>query len=881
MLKQYHPTKSLQEFIRSIIETKSKEEEDRIIIAHIEELKTQINQITNSDPKKIEYAIKAIYSDMLGQDAKFAQIFVIKLIESKNIEVKKIGYISCSLLLEGESDFKILLGASILRDLSSKNDLAIISALNALGRLMNQSSAPGFIDKLSELLSDNNPKIVQKSLVLLQKIERLCPNSIPLYAEKIKKCLGSVKPPIIAAALNVISDECKNNSEIFIPVLKQIVSIQAQIIDKKMNYYDYQKIPEPFMQIKILKIIGELCKGVKKNSEEVYEVLRKTLNRADNLSTDVSYTLVYECVLTITKVFPNNELLELASTAISKFLTSNSRSNLIYLGINCLKNLTNINSKYIHRHQLFVVDCLESKDETIRRITLELLYNNTNANNLEIITEKFIESLKSTTDVLFKADLTRKIFDLCARYCKSSKWLVEKLDLLLEFADDHFDNKMLHDVIGILEENLVDDPEVGEFLVKNYLKYFDKNNISAIMIKLISWVIGSVAITSYSENPEFVKSLAEGLKILLHMKNCDDISKCWIFDSFFKLIKINPAIKNEVLDFISSFEHSENEEVRLKIFELRNFADIELETDFDQHDADFEFSFLLDFVNSKRGKFFDPEIAEQYEGINTNNKEFSSLKFKNEETVNQKYEMGSENKDIIIQNPKESKWSTTGYKKDEKEEQKKKEIEAKKKEYFDSKKPVLQIFDDIDKKSKNNSSIPEKKKNDSEEKKKKRTQQIANKMFDMFGEGDDIFAKNNDQKITKEVNNSSPKEIDFFAEKPPEKTSVEKTVALKFEEYKISQEEYEELWGEIDNQIEKDFKIKKLKNEKNIKEFLEKLGFYLVSKNEEDYITASKANGNIILMYLQLVKPKNIEIIINCKDPLFTNTLISNIEKYK
>lgn len=49
-----------------------------------------------------------------------------------------------------------------------------------------------------------------------------------------------------------------------------------------------------------------------------------------------------------------------------------------------------------------MVGCLESEDDTIRRITLELLYKNTSSVNLEIITSKFIESLKTTTDVLFK-----------------------------------------------------------------------------------------------------------------------------------------------------------------------------------------------------------------------------------------------------------------------------------------------------------------------------------------------------------------------------------------------------------------------------------------------------------------------------------------------
>ncbi len=137
MLQETHPTRNLHNFIRAIIETKSKEEEDRIILTHLEKLKKEINQRSQSDPKSIEHAIKAIYAHMLGLDASFAQIFVIKLISSRNIQVKKIGYLASSLLLEEKSEFKILLGASLLNDLKSTEYVIVISALNALVKLMN------------------------------------------------------------------------------------------------------------------------------------------------------------------------------------------------------------------------------------------------------------------------------------------------------------------------------------------------------------------------------------------------------------------------------------------------------------------------------------------------------------------------------------------------------------------------------------------------------------------------------------------------------------------------------------------------------------------------------------------------------------------------
>lgn len=82
----------------------------------------------------------------------------------------------------------------------------------------------------------------------------------------------------------------------------------------------------------------------------VYDVLKKSLNRADNLNTDISHAVVYQCVLTLTKIFPKKELLEEASESISKFLTSSTKSNLVYLGINSLKHLTEIDSNFIQKH---------------------------------------------------------------------------------------------------------------------------------------------------------------------------------------------------------------------------------------------------------------------------------------------------------------------------------------------------------------------------------------------------------------------------------------------------------------------------------------------------------------------------------------------------
>ena len=67
-------------------------------------------------------------------------------------------------------------------------------------------------------------------------------------------------------------------------------------------------------------------------------------------------------------------------------------------------------------HQLVIVDCLESTDETLKRETLELLFRITNGGNVDAIVDKLIVHLKASADPHFKKDLVNKIISLGERF---------------------------------------------------------------------------------------------------------------------------------------------------------------------------------------------------------------------------------------------------------------------------------------------------------------------------------------------------------------------------------------------------------------------------------------------------------------------------------
>jgi AP-4 complex subunit epsilon-1 len=210
-----HLSKELLDLVKSIGESRSKQEEDKIITAESQILKTKFLERNLSEKKLRELLIRAIYVEMLGHDASFAHIHAVNLTQSKNLLVKKIGYLACALFIDDNSELLILMICTIQRDLQSKNHLEVLAALTVLSKVCNQHILGAVSEAVQRLLTHSHEMIRKKAVIVIIKFHKYSPASVDQMDIKMKKALCDKDPSVMQASLNYFSDQVKHRPNDF------------------------------------------------------------------------------------------------------------------------------------------------------------------------------------------------------------------------------------------------------------------------------------------------------------------------------------------------------------------------------------------------------------------------------------------------------------------------------------------------------------------------------------------------------------------------------------------------------------------------------------------------------------------------------------------
>jgi len=565
-------SKQFFEYIRSIGEAKSKQEEDKIIVADLIELKKSLSD-KHVDKKLIkEFAVRAFYAEMLGQSADFAHIHCVNLSSSPDLLFKRTGYLATWLCVNPESELMYLIVSNLQRDMKSNNFLEISAALNAAAKLIRPELMTCINADIGGLLGHVNSLVRKKAVLCLHAFYR---KSDGLIADEklFRQALCDRDPAVMGASLGLFHDVILSDPQKQVDLLPSLVVILKQIVEHRLSRdFDYHRVPAPWLQIKLLKLIAILAADNKVLTEKCVDVLGEVVRRADS-GLNIGHAVVCEAINTITSVYPIPELVELAADAISKFLSSTS-SNLRYLGITALSRIVKIDRKYAQEHQSTVIACLEDADDTIRRKTLTLLIAMCNERNVEVIVQRLVRYMSSSTDQFLRRELVRNICDLAERYSAGAKWYVETLNKLLELAAEHVDQSAIQGLLKLIAEgegeDEAEDAELRTFCVESYFTLTESPDkyLPDALYEVAAWVMGEYGfLTKKISRVMMLDRLSD-----MAERVTNSITKGWVITAMMKIVAHVGTIPDNVEDVVGKLKSSRSVGLQQRCYEFTELA---------------------------------------------------------------------------------------------------------------------------------------------------------------------------------------------------------------------------------------------------------------------------------------------------------------------
>lgn len=585
-------SKEFFELLKAIGESKSKQEEDRIILKEVQTLKKKLeppagpsipgqpppaNTLLSSKKRAKEFMVRLLYVEMLGHDASFGYIKALEMTASASLYHKRTGYLVCGACLSPQHEFRFMLVNQMQRDLQSSHVLEICGGLLAASSLITPDMVPAVSGEVNKLLSHASETVRKKAIMAMHKFHQLSPETVTRedMLDKLRKVLCDRDPAVMGASLNVIEAMAQIQSHTFKDLIPSLVSILKQIGEHRLpSDFDYHRVPAPWMQLMLVRLLGVLGRNDAAASSGMYEILNDTMKKAD-VGINAGYAIVYECIRTIVQIYPNATLLDAAGDAISRFIQSRAH-NLKYLGVTGLALIVETHPQYAAAHQIAVMDCLEDTDETLQRKTLDLLYRMTNPINVEFITEKMLEFLRGTTDMFLKNVLTKRICSVAERYAPNNAWYIRTITDLFEISGDLVSPDVAQNLMSMIAEGTGESEEIDMLLRQNAIEIYvailkekPAGKLPKILLETMAWCLGEYGYLSIESSLDDVLTSLCALA-RTHKSKLAPTTLKLILSAVMKLIAQAGTCPPHAAALIDDFTHSQDVDLQQRCLEFQN-----------------------------------------------------------------------------------------------------------------------------------------------------------------------------------------------------------------------------------------------------------------------------------------------------------------------
>ncbi|GAB4839828.1 hypothetical protein Ancab_020538 [Ancistrocladus abbreviatus] len=476
----------LRDMIRAIRACKTAAEERAVVRRECAAIRAAISE---NDPEyRHRNLAKLMFIHMLGYPTHFGQMECLKLIASPGFPEKRIGYLGLMLLLDERQEVLMLVTNSLKQDLNHTNQYIVGLALCALGNICSAEMARDLAPEVERLLQFRDPNIRKKAALCSIRIIRKVPDLAENFINAAAALLKEKHHGVLITGVQLCTELCKVSEDALEYFRKKCTDGLVRILKDLVNSpyapeYDIAGITDPFLHIRLLKLLRVLGQGDAEASDIMNDLLAQVATKTES-NKNAGNAILYACVETIMSIEDNSGLRVLAINILGRFL-SNRDNNIRYVALNMLMKAITVDAQAVQRHRTTILECVKDSDASIRKRALELVYLLVNESNVKPLTKELVDYLE-VSEHDFKGDLTAKICSIVEKFFPEKIWYIDQMIKVLSEAGNFVKDEVWHALIVVISNA----SDLHGYTVRSLYRAVQESTEQETLLKVAVWCIG-------------------------------------------------------------------------------------------------------------------------------------------------------------------------------------------------------------------------------------------------------------------------------------------------------------------------------------------------------------------------------------------------------
>ncbi|KAJ4504723.1 clathrin associated protein complex large subunit [Exophiala dermatitidis] len=448
---------SLKQFIRNVRAAKTIADERAVVQKESAAIRASFREESHNPNIRRNNVAKLLYLFTLGERTHFGQIECLKLLASPSFADKRLGYLGTMLLLDENQEVLTLVTNSLKNDLNHHNQYVAGLALCTLGNIASVEMSRDLFPEIESLISTSNPYIRRKAALCAMRICKKVPDLQEHFLDKAKVLLQDRNHGVLLCGLTLITSLCEADEaeggeegvvEMFRPVVPHLVRTLKNLTSSGYSpEHDVSGITDPFLQVKILRLLRVLGRGDAATSEQMNDILAQVATNTE-ATKNVGNSILYEAVLTILDIEADSGLRVLGVNILGKFL-ANKDNNIRYVALNTLIKVVAIEPNAVQRHRNTILECLRDPDISIRRRALDLSFTLIREDNVRVLIRELLAFLE-VADTEFKSVMTTQIGIAADRYAPNKRWHIDTMLRVIKLAGNYVKEQILSSFVRLI-----------------------------------------------------------------------------------------------------------------------------------------------------------------------------------------------------------------------------------------------------------------------------------------------------------------------------------------------------------------------------------------------------------------------------------------------